>query len=198
MTVRSSSELLYWTKYRQYIHYDNQTGKYNFDIQLPARALVSFGCWKKSEFMNCINAIQCRNGKCDYNIKLREGMDTTDLIMLGNYLKAVISGETANEQIQKCIEKHGIPYSGGLYVCETCKEFSRDDIIFFEMDGMTSPFGTYRCDYEFPLGLPKCEKCGSEKRFIPNIRSSKVKCPKCGEALKVKIRKRDIEDTKHI
>lgn len=198
MTVRSSTELLYWTKYKQHIHYDDQTGKYSFDRQFPVRALVSFGCWKKSEFMNCDNTIRCRNRRCSYHVKLREGMDTNDLRILANYLKAANNDETIVEQIQECLEKHGIPYSGGLYVCETCKEFSRDDIIYFEMDGKTSPFGTYRCDYEFPLRLPKCEKCGSEKRFIPNIRSSKVRCPKCGEALSVKIRKRDIEDTMHV
>lgn len=41
------SELLYWLDYKQYIHYDEKTDKYNYDSGLPERARKSFEAWLK-------------------------------------------------------------------------------------------------------------------------------------------------------
>lgn len=183
------TEVLYWADYDDYVHYDEKTGAYTFDPEFPIRARMSFGLWRKYGEMNSENTVRCSNNNCRYKVELSEGTGALGYFRLLNYLKSVESGETDNKEVKKCLEKNAVPFYGGIYVCETCKEFSRDDILYFEANGTTSPYGTYRCDYEFPLGLPKCEKCGSEKTFIPNIRSSKVKCPKCGSDLRVKSRK---------
>lgn len=188
--MKRYTELLYWDKYSNYIHFDNENNKEYYDPEIPARALLSYGLWRKYGEMNCSNTIRCRNDDCGYRSELREGPILEEYFKAADYLDAVKNGETNNNGILKCFDNNGVPFSGGIYVCDTCQEFSRDNTIYFEENGSVSPYGTYRCDYVFPSGLPKCEKCGSEKRFIPNIRSSKVKCPKCGADLIVKSNKK--------
>lgn len=39
------TELLYWHKYRDYIHYDESTDSYYYDQELPERAKKSFEAW---------------------------------------------------------------------------------------------------------------------------------------------------------
>ena len=41
------TELLYWHKYRQFIHYNEETNTYYFDPELPERAKKSFEAWLK-------------------------------------------------------------------------------------------------------------------------------------------------------
>ena len=41
------TELLYWTDFDQYIHYDEKTDSYFYDPELPERARISFENWLK-------------------------------------------------------------------------------------------------------------------------------------------------------
>lgn len=41
------TELLYWVKFRQFIHYDKKNDKYYYDSELPERARKSFEDWLK-------------------------------------------------------------------------------------------------------------------------------------------------------
>lgn len=45
--MERNTELLYWLKYRNYIHYDEKTDTYRYDPELPERARKSFEEWKK-------------------------------------------------------------------------------------------------------------------------------------------------------
>ena len=45
--MERSSELLYWHKYSQFIHYDEKTRSYYYDPELPERARKSFEEWLK-------------------------------------------------------------------------------------------------------------------------------------------------------
>ena len=40
------TELLYWVKFRQYIHFDEKTGKVTYDPELPERARISYEMWR--------------------------------------------------------------------------------------------------------------------------------------------------------
>lgn len=40
-------ESLFWVKYRQYIHFDQDTKEYVYDPELPDRAKRSFELWLK-------------------------------------------------------------------------------------------------------------------------------------------------------
>lgn len=141
--------------------------------------------WKSRD-----NHVRCTNHSCRYTIELREGpggmLSSSRLYSL---FKKIETGEVENNEALKYLNDGYRAHSGGIYLCETCKEFCENNIPYFEVDGSISPFGTYRCDYKFPFGLPQCEDCGSTMVFIPNIRSSKVKCPKCGSDLMVKSRR---------
>lgn len=41
------TELLYWKKYKQYIHYNEKEKSYYYDPELPERAKRSFEAWLK-------------------------------------------------------------------------------------------------------------------------------------------------------
>ena len=43
--MKRYSELLYWVKYRQYIHYKEEDDTYYYDPELPERAKKSFEAW---------------------------------------------------------------------------------------------------------------------------------------------------------
>lgn len=43
--MKRYSELLYWTKYRDFIHYNEKTNSYFYDKELPERAKQSFEKW---------------------------------------------------------------------------------------------------------------------------------------------------------
>ena len=44
--MERSTELLYWHKYIQFIHYDEEKNDYYYDSELPERAKKSFEAWK--------------------------------------------------------------------------------------------------------------------------------------------------------
>ena len=59
------------------------------------------------------------------------------------------------------------------------RDIQRDPYILGKIH--VSPFGTIRkYKIHYINEPPKCEKCGTELRFILNPRSSKNRCPKCG------------------
>ena len=101
---------------------------------------------------------------------------------------AVLNGEIKCEEALVCLKNGGIIDSVAAYLCPQCQEFMTNNQIFFHKKISESPQG--RCYFEeiFPLGKPTCEKCGSELIYINNIRSSKVKCPKCGGDLASKLK----------
>ena len=43
------TELLYWDKFIQYIHYDEENDSYYYDPELPERAKKSFEDWLKQQ-----------------------------------------------------------------------------------------------------------------------------------------------------
>lgn len=45
--MKNNTEILYWVKYRQYIHYDEKTNTYHYDPELPERARRSHEEWRK-------------------------------------------------------------------------------------------------------------------------------------------------------
>ena len=45
--MERNTELLYWHKYIQFIHYDEKNDTYYYDSELPERAQKSFEAWKK-------------------------------------------------------------------------------------------------------------------------------------------------------
>lgn len=47
MNMERYTELLYWLKFKQYIHYDKSRDEYHYDSELPERAKKSFENWLK-------------------------------------------------------------------------------------------------------------------------------------------------------
>ena len=45
--MERSCELLYWVKFRQFIHHDKKTDTYRFDPEFPKKARISFEKWLK-------------------------------------------------------------------------------------------------------------------------------------------------------
>ena len=45
--MERNTELLYWVKYRQYIHYNEESDSFSYDSELPERAKKSHDDWLK-------------------------------------------------------------------------------------------------------------------------------------------------------
>lgn len=136
--------------------------------------------------MGVINSITCK--KCKYHAETREGGGFFLFAQLKRTEKALLNGEIQCDEALECLQSGGELANVAAYLCPDCKEFKTSNQIFCLTNIKESPFGTYRYDVLFPFGKPKCEICDSELVYIQNIRSSKVKCPKCGGELNAKIK----------
>ncbi len=137
--------------------------------------------------MGIINSVTCKNKQCRYHIELREGPGMIGFAHMKQFEKSIVEGNVNNPDVKERLEKGAKMETRGIYLCPCCKEFKNDDTYFLIENITESPFGTIRYDVRFPFGKPICEKCNSELIYIENIRSSKVKCPKCGSDLNARL-----------
>lgn len=47
--MKRYSDILYWVKYRDMIHYDEKTDTVSYDPDLPERARISYEMWLKQD-----------------------------------------------------------------------------------------------------------------------------------------------------
>ena len=50
--MKRYSDILYWVKYRDMIHYDEKTDTVSYDPDLPERARISYEMWLKQDDQN--------------------------------------------------------------------------------------------------------------------------------------------------
>ena len=48
--MTTSREKMYWTQFKQYIHYDEEKDTYYYDAELPEKARIRFEKWKKEYY----------------------------------------------------------------------------------------------------------------------------------------------------
>ena len=99
----------------------------------------------------------------------------------------ILSGKIVNQEALRLLKKGSNINTRAIYLCRKCKEFANNDTMYMQDNITISPYGTARYDVVFPFGSPLCEVCGSKLEYIKNIRSSNVKCPKCGGDMKSRI-----------
>lgn len=137
--------------------------------------------------MGIINSVTCTNKECRYHAELYQGPGMGLFRNMKNFEKHILSGESDYPDIKERIENGARIGVRGIYLCPNCKEFQNSNV-FYLVDNITvSPYGTVRCEIKFPFEKPICEKCNSEMVYVNNVRSSKVKCPKCGSDLKARL-----------
>lgn len=101
--------------------------------------------------------------------------------------KKILTGETNHPESLRMIHFGSKVQSGAVYLCQTCKEFMNHEALYL-MDNLSiSPYGTVRYNVKYLSDIPECPTCGRKLEFIKNIRSSNIKCPKCGGGLKSRI-----------
>lgn len=133
--------------------------------------------------MGRINSITCKNKDCKYHVELFEGTGMIGYSKMEHFRESIVSGDIPNPIVAKKIMDGAEIRTGGIYLCPKCKEFKTHSAYFLVENLSRSPFGTLRYDVTFPFETPVCDLCNSELIYIDNIRSSKVKCPKCGSEL---------------
>ena len=126
--------------------------------------------------------IICQNKACGYDFEAREGPGMFLFRRIREMEDDIRSGnrDASKEIIDLLKTGHEIDCVV-TYLCPTCREWTtkRDPYILGKIH--VSPFGTIRkYKVHYINEPPKCEKCGTELRFILNPRSSKNRCPKCG------------------
>ncbi len=135
--------------------------------------------------MGLIYHLTCK--QCRYHTEIREDPGMRLFVRTKELEDAILSGkEPASEQIRTLLENGCSVSCVHPFLCPVCKTIeTREDPYIFKPVRVT-PHGTvreYRVHYIY--GIPKCGKCQSELQFIPNARSSKVRCPKCSGTLHV-------------
>lgn len=133
--------------------------------------------------MGTIYTVTCKNKRCRYHVELWEGPGMFSFSKMKDFERSIINGEVNISDVKERIENGAEIDTRGIYLCPSCKEFTDSHVYFLRENITESPYGTIRYDISFPFEKPLCEKCNSELIFIKNIRSSKIKCPKCGENL---------------
>ena len=131
--------------------------------------------------MGNINSVTCRN--CGYHAETKAG---PGFVLFRRQMKieeGLLNGEINNPEALQYLKDGGSIASVAAYLCPCCKEFLTDDSVYFLVE---SPSKRTK-EAVFPFGAPKCPVCNAELVYIPNIRSSKVRCPKCGGVLKAKL-----------
>lgn len=135
--------------------------------------------------MGEINHIRCK--QCGYKTFTRSGPGFTLFRKLKTTEEALLNGEIENQEALNCLKSEGKLCVVAAYLCPVCKEFCTSDQMYFITNLKYSMYGTLHYDVVFPFGKPKCSVCDTELIYIKNIRSSKVKCPKCGGELAAKL-----------
>lgn len=137
--------------------------------------------------MGIINRVTCKNKNCHYSLELYEGPGMKLFAYLKETEKKVLSREIDLQELKEKLLKGGKLMIRGIYLCPSCQKFLNDNSIYLMENITYSPFGTLRYDISFPFGTPVCKDCNTELVYIDNVRSSKVKCPKCGSDLNARI-----------
>lgn len=133
--------------------------------------------------MGRIYSMTCRNRACRYHVELREGPGMRLFAWIKTLQRDILSGkEEAPEEIKDLLKSGHELDCVATYLCPTCQEWQVGYFPYILERTKVSPYGTVR-EYRvhFLDGNPKCEKCETELEFILNPRSSKNRCPKCGE-----------------
>ncbi|MGN0606977.1 MAG: hypothetical protein ACI4JM_10685 [Oscillospiraceae bacterium] len=131
--------------------------------------------------MGEINQVRCK--KCGYFSKTRSGPGFSLFQEISRTKEAILNGEIENDEAFHCLKNGGKLSAVAAYLCPKCKIFTTNNQMYCLTDFTVSPYGTIHFEVIFPFGKPQCEICNSELLYIQNIRSSKVKCPKCGGEL---------------
>ncbi len=134
--------------------------------------------------MGEINCVTCR--QCRYHAETREGVGWIGFMNLKKTEKAILNGELQCGEALMRLQNGETLECGAAYLCPVCREFVSSNQLFCRKN-VAEEGEDDKYTYAFPFGLPKCETCDAELIFIPNIRSSKVKCPKCGGDLKARL-----------
>ena len=124
----------------------------------------------------------CRNKECRYRVQIREGEGMIGFARIMRLKEAILSGaEHVSPEIKQLLSDSFDLSGRGTYYCNECKEWKVISKPYIFESIHVSPYGTIR-DYKvhYIYDAPVCDVCGSKVEFIPNPRSSKNKCPKCG------------------
>lgn len=133
--------------------------------------------------MGILFSVACRNKECKWHKVLREGPGMSSFADTCRLERSILSGEKeAPEDIKELLNKGYHLDCVKTFLCPKCKEWvnNRDPYIYEPIH--VSPYGTVR-EYKmhYVYGHPKCDVCGTELVHILKPRSSKNKCPKCGQ-----------------
>lgn len=137
--------------------------------------------------MGNINEIQCRNKDCRYHATIRTGPGVRLVSTMRRLETDILNGKEDNQEALKCLESGSNLHCGAGYLCSHCKELVQNDTIYCYELFKDDSGKLLNIELHFPFGKPICDKCGNELIYLPNVRSSKVKCPKCGGELKSRI-----------
>lgn len=137
--------------------------------------------------MGILNNVKCRNPKCGYHAtNLREGPGMMGFARNCKRTEAILNGEENLPEVRKILEAGGKISSTAVYLCPKCRKFVSNDAQFL-LEPKADERGRKRNEVSFPFGTPTCSECGTELVLVPNVRSSKTKCPKCGNDMKTRI-----------
>lgn len=138
----------------------------------------------RGDHMGIINSVTCKS--CKYHAETRQGPGVVLYKQLKDTEKAILSGEIECEEARECLQNGGSLQNVAAYLCPECKEFVTSVHYFCFKKIRELPSGMIEGEFIFPFGRPRCKTCDTELIHIPNIRSSYVKCPKCGGDLNAK------------
>lgn len=133
--------------------------------------------------MGVINSVKCKNKDCGYQASLREGPGMLGFAYMMTFRKQILSGEISNPTIAEKFKNGAKIMTRGIFLCPACKEFKNDNTYYLLENITYSPYGKKQYDVTFPFGKPSCDVCNSELMYIKNVRSPKIKCPKCNGTL---------------
>ena len=110
--VKSETELLYWTHFTDYIHYDEDSDTYIYDPELPQRARESFEAWLK---------------QCNDQLNDPPKLVHRSIKILTNNSEGGCAMSVLNERFAF------VPIDGeGIQDCE-CMNYDTDHVIMFEL-----------------------------------------------------------------
>ena len=131
------------------------------------------------------NSVTCRNPACRYHAMLQNGPGWASFSYLQDLKQAYLADCQKDPRIYRSLQE-GYSFScTAAYLCPTCREFVNHNAVFIPESSISS--GKPSVQIYFPFEMPLCQKCGTALQFISNVRSSYVKCPKCGGDLKARI-----------
>ena len=132
--------------------------------------------------MGEINSVTCKNPQCRYHAEVYSGPGFFLFRSQEKVKEGLLNGTIENPQALQYLKEGGVLCSVAAYLCPKCRELVTSKRLY-----MSIRVNSRSRKVVFPFGVPLCGACHTELTYIPNVRSSRVKCPKCGGPLQAEL-----------